>query len=219
MINIGETIILEPKNSAADEKYRCKLVENKGKQLFIDYPVNTKTGKTVFLIDGTQLKGSFIGTDNIVCLFETEVQGRSKQNIPMIILSAPEKESLVRIQRREYVRVETAVDIAVQPIRGEFEPFVTITSDISAGGAAIILPSKKAIKPDTVFNCWVVLPMQSGDYHYLIIKSKAIRIIQGIDGERDKLPIEFIGISDAERQLLIRFSFERQINLKRKGIK
>ncbi len=61
--------------------------------------------------------------------------------------------------------------------------------------------------------------MQSGDYHYIILKSKAIRVIPGREDERDKMPIEFVDISDTERQLLIRFSFERQINLKRKGIK
>jgi c-di-GMP-binding flagellar brake protein YcgR len=219
MINIGDTIILEPKNTDENEKYRCKLVEKKGEQIFIDYPVNMESGRTVFLLDGTQLKGSFVGKDNTVYLFETEVQGRTKQNIPMIALSYPEENNLVRIQRRQFVRVDTSVDVAAHPIKGEFNPFVTITSDISAGGAALILPTKAKLEPGSVFNCWIVLPMQSGDYHYIMLKSRAIRVIPGRDGERDKMPIEFIDISDSERQLLIRFSFERQINLKRKGFK
>jgi c-di-GMP-binding flagellar brake protein YcgR len=219
MINIGDTIILEPKNSVENEKYRCKLVEKKGEQIFIDYPVNMESGRTVFLLDGTQLKGSFVGKDNTVYLFETEVQGRMKQNIPMIALSYPGENNLVRIQRRQFVRVDTSVDIAAHSIEGEFNSFVTITSDISAGGAALVLPLKAELAPGTIFNCWIVLPMQSGDYHYIMLKSRAIRVIPGRDGERDKMPIEFIDISDSERQLLIRFSFERQINLKRKGFK
>ncbi|MFZ3588627.1 flagellar brake protein [Bacillus sp. DJP31] len=219
MINIGDTIILEPKNSVDNEKYRCKLVEKNGEKLFIDYPINMKTGRTVFLLDGTQLKASFVGKDNTVYLFETEVQGRTKQNIPMIALSCPEEDNVVRIQRRQYVRVDTSVDVALQPINSEFSPFVTVTSDISAGGASIILPSNKSLEPETTFTCWIVLPMQSGDYQYITLKSKAIRVIPGRDGERDKMPIEFVDINDTDRQLLIRFSFERQINLKRKGIK
>ncbi|WP_246942240.1 flagellar brake protein [Bacillus pinisoli] len=218
MINIGDTIILEPKNSIVNERYRCKLVEKKGDQLYIDYPVSMDTGRTVFLLDGSQLKGSFVGKDNTVYMFETEVKGRTKQNIPMIIISFPEEEQLVKIQRRQFVRVDTAVDVAAHPIRGEFEPFVTITSDVSAGGAALILPVKANIQPGTLFNCWVVLPMQSGDYHYLNLRSKAIRTIPGKNGERNKMPIEFVDISGTDRQLLIRFSFECQINLKRKGI-
>ncbi|WP_456278521.1 flagellar brake protein [Bacillus sp. AK128] len=219
MINIGDTIILEPKNSIENEKYRCKLVEKKGELLYIDYPISMETGKTVFLLDGSQLKGSFVGKDNTVYLFETEVKGRTKQNIPMIVLSYLEEEHLVRIQRRQFVRVETSIDIALHPIKGEFTPFVAITGDISAGGVAVILPPTKIKIPEgTIFNLWLVLPMQSGDYHYMILKSKAIRIIPGRDGARDKMPVEFVNISENDRQLLIRFSFERQINLKRKGI-
>ncbi len=167
MINIGETIILEPKNSV-DEKYRCKLVEKNGEQLFIDYPVNMTTGKTVFLLDGTQLKATFVGKDNTIYLFETEVKGRTKQNIPMIVLSFPEEEDLVRIQRRQYVRVDTSVDVAIQPINGEFDPFVTVTSDISAGGAAIILPLKKSLEPETIFNCWVEKEFRARNHFQLL---------------------------------------------------
>jgi c-di-GMP-binding flagellar brake protein YcgR len=219
MINIGDTIILEPKNSVENEKYRCKLVEKKGELIYIDYPISLNSGKTAFLLDGYQLKGSFVGKDNTVYLFETEVKGRVKQNIPMIVLSYPHEEQLVRVQRRQYVRVDTPVDFAAHPItKDEFVPFVAITSDISAGGAAVILPNKIKLKPGTLFNSWIVLPMQSGDYHYMILKSKVIRVIPGKNGERDKMPIEFVDISNSERQLLIRFSFETQINLKRKGI-
>ncbi len=217
MINIGETIILEPRNSDDNEKYRCKLVDINDKHLFIDYPVNMKTGRTVFLLDGTQLKASFISKDNSVYLFETEVQGRTKQNIPMITLLAPEVDNLVKIQRRQYVRVDTAIDVALHPLNGEFIPFVTVTSDISAGGASIILPLNTTFEPDTIFNLWIVLTMQSGDFQYLTLKSRSIRVIAGREGERDKMPIEFLDISDSERQLIIRYSFERQINLKRKG--
>jgi c-di-GMP-binding flagellar brake protein YcgR len=219
MINIGDTIILEPKHSSEDEKYRCKLVEKNGEQLYIDYPVSMKTAKTVFLLDGTQLKGSFVGKDNTVYLFETEVQGRVKQKIPMITLSYPGKDQLVRVQRRQYVRVDTSVDVAVHSAKGEFSPFVTVTSDISAGGAALILPLNSELKSGTIIDCWVVLPMQSGDYHYIMLRSRVIRVLPGQNGDRSKMPIEFINITESERQLLIRFSFERQLNLKRKDFR
>ncbi|KAA0550283.1 pilus assembly protein PilZ [Bacillus sp. BGMRC 2118] len=218
MINIGDTLILEPKYSSENEKYKCKLVERTGDQLYIDYPVSIKTGKTVFLLDGAQLKGSFIAKDNNVYLFETEVKGRTKQQIPMIAISYPGNDHLIRVQRRQYVRVDTPVDVAVHPIENEFAPFVTITSDISAGGAALILPPKVKLNSNTLIDLWIVLPMQSGDYHHLVLRSRVIRVIPGQNGERDKMPLEFIEITESQRQLLIRFSFERQLNLKRKGL-
>lgn len=91
MLKIGDTLMLEPKYSNSFETYKCRLVERIGNDLYIDYPVNTITKRTVFLLDGTQLKVTFVGADSSVYLFESEVMGRVKQKIPMLILSYPGK--------------------------------------------------------------------------------------------------------------------------------
>lgn len=218
MLNIGETVTLEPINNVDGEKYRCRVVEKKGDKLYIDYPINEQTGRTVFLIDGTQLKASFVGKDNTVYLFETGVIGRYKQTIPMIILTYPGKDGLVRIQRRQYVRIDTAIDVAVHPINKEFYPFVTVTSDISAGGALLILPKNSNVKAGLHIHTWFVLPLLSGEYSYLKLTSRVIRIVPGENGERDKASLELIEVKEHERQLLIKFCFERQLLSRKKGL-
>jgi c-di-GMP-binding flagellar brake protein YcgR len=219
MITVGSKLILEPKNSSDREKYTCKLVETSKEKLFIYYPVNIKTGKMVYLLDGTQLKVTFVTKDQTVYIFETEVQGRVKQeDIPLVILSFPGWENIIKIQRRQFVRVETAVDIAIHPLNGEFTPFVAVTNDISAGGAAVVLPSDTQIELGLIFNCWVVLPMQSGDYQYMFFKARVIRVIGAKNGKRNIMSFEFLDITSIERQLLIRFSFERELIIKRKGL-
>ncbi|QOR65291.1 flagellar brake domain-containing protein [Cytobacillus suaedae] len=218
MLNIGETVTLEPINNVDGEKYRCRVVEKKGEKLYIDYPINEQTGRTVFLIDGTQLRASFVGKDNTVYLFETVVVGRYKQTIPMIILTYPGKDGLVRIQRRQYVRIDTAIDVAVHPTNKEFNPFVTVTSDISAGGALLILPNNSRVKPGLHIHTWFVLPLLSGEYGYLKLTSKVIRIVPGENGERDKASLELIEVKENERQLLIKFCFERQLLSRKKGL-
>lgn len=218
MLNIGETVTLEPINNVDGEKYRCRVVEKKGDKLYIDYPINEQTGRTVFLIDGTQLRASFVGKDNTVYLFETAVLGRYKQTIPMIILTYPGKDGLVRVQRRQYVRIDTAIDVAVHPLNKEFYPFVTVTSDISAGGALLILPNNSKVKPGILIHTWFVLPLLSGEYSYLKLTSKVIRIVPGENGERDKASLELVEIKEHERQLLIKFCFERQLLSRKKGL-
>lgn len=217
MINIGEVLILEPKYSDKIEKYKCKLVEKVGDKLYIDYPINLETNRTVFLMEGTQVKATFITSDGTVYLFESEVLTRVKTNIPMVVLSYPGKEHLVKIQRRQFVRVETAVDTAVHPTNGEFRPFVTITEDISAGGAAIISEKMTKLKQDMQIKTWCALPMQNGEIHYLQLNSKVIRVIDYNDS-RSLISVQFIDISAIERQLLLRFCFDRQLALKKKGL-
>lgn len=216
MISIGDVLTLEPKYSDQIEKYKCKLVEQKGNDLFIDYPINLKTNRTVFLLDGTQMKASFVSADGSVYLFETEVKGRTKQNIPMMILSFPGKEQLIKIQRRQFVRVETSMDIAIHPLNSEFSPFTTITEDISAGGASVFIPTNVNIKADMTIDTWFVLPMQNGEYHYLKIKCKVVRVIE--NESKNKVSLQFLDLTSNQRQFILRFSFERQLAIKKKGI-
>ncbi|MEH7224259.1 flagellar brake domain-containing protein [Bacillus sp. JJ1566] len=218
MLKIGDMINLEPIINPNGEKYRCRVVEKLENKLYIDYPVNNRTGKTVFLLNGTQLK-AFVASDSTSAyFFDTTVLGRVKQNIPMIVLSFPGEDSMFKIQRREYVRVETPVDVAIHSLNGEFQPFVSITRDISAGGAAIILPSTKTLIPGVDILTHFVLPTLSDEYQYVSFRSDVIRIVDGKNGERNKASLKFLDISESDRQLLIKFCFERQLILKKKGI-
>ena len=218
MINIGDVLILEPNYSEGHEKYNCKLVEKIGDKLYIDFPKNMETNRTVFLMEGTQMKATFIAQDGTVYLFESEVLKRVKTNIPMVVLSYPGKEQLIKIQRRQFVRVETAVDVAVHPTNElEFPPFVSITEDISAGGAAIIIDKQSKVQQNMIIDTWLSLPMQNGEIHYLRLKGKVIRILD-FKENKSIISVQFIDISAIERQLLLRFSFDRQLALRKKGL-
>lgn len=217
MINIGDALILETKYSNKIEKYKCKLVERRGQQLYIDYPINLESNKTAYLLDGTQLKCSFVSQEGTVYMFETEVTGRVKQNIPMLTLLYPGNERLIKIQRRQFVRVETAVDVAVHPMNLAYSAFTTVTDDISAGGAAILASNAMLFKNGQQLSCYFVFPMQNGEYHYYKFLSKVVRVIP-LDKTRNKLSLQFLDITPHERQFLIRFCFDRQLMMRKKGL-
>ncbi|MCS0672264.1 flagellar brake protein [Cytobacillus firmus] len=217
MINIGETLLLELTYSEKYEKYKCKLVEREGNYLYIDYPIVQETNKTAFLLDGTQLKATFLAEDGTVYLFESEVMGRVKLKIPMIVLSYPGDEHLVKIQRRQFVRVETPVDVAVHPVNNEFSPFVSVTDDISAGGAAIIAQTSSSLIANMQILTYFVLAMQNGDNYYLRLKSKVIRVSEPQNG-KSLISVQFLEVSPQDRQLLLRFCFDRQLAMKKKGL-
>ncbi|MBN8200303.1 MULTISPECIES: flagellar brake protein [Bacillaceae] len=217
MINIGETLLLELTYSEKSEKYKCKLAEREGNNLYIDYPINQETNKAAFLLDGTQLKATFLAEDGTVYLFESEVMGRVKLKIPMMVLSYPGDEHLVKIQRRQFVRVETPVDVAIHPESNEFIPFVSVTDDISAGGAAIIAQSRSSLKANMQIHTYFVLAMQNGDNYYLRLKSKVIRVSEPKNG-KSLISVQFMDVSPQDRQLLLRFCFDRQLAMKKKGL-
>lgn len=218
LIQIGDVLTLELRSQEDEEKFKCRLVDIKDNEFYIDYPISLKTNRAAFLLDGTQLKVTFPGSDgSSIYLFESEINGRVKKNIPMLILTYPGNNHLIKIQRRQYVRVETAVDIALHSMEFEFSPIITITDDLSAGGAAVLIPKEVHLKNEIMIVAWLVLVMQNGDYHYMKLQGRVIRIIS-FNETRNKVSIQFINVSNQERQLLLRFSFERQLEAKKKGL-
>jgi c-di-GMP-binding flagellar brake protein YcgR len=214
MIKVGTVLQLEPLDNTENERYKCKVVEFDENVLYIDYPIHMKTDKTIFLMDGTQLKASFVFNDQTVYMFDTEVLGRKKSKIPMVHIDFKGEDQLIKIQRRQFVRVDTSIDISLMM---KENPFPTITEDISAGGCAVILNREIELAKGNQFPVLLVFPMQTGEYHYLEIDSRVVRL-----WEKDKkriASIQFINLAENDRQIIMRYCFEKQLEMRRKRLK
>ena len=212
-IKIGTLLQLETVNSDRNEKLRCKVVEQKEDIIYIDYPINVATKKTAFLLDGTEFRATFQTEDKQSYAFKTHVKGRMAGNIPMIILSWPDKSEFVKIQRREYVRVETPVDIALQFNNTDYQ---FKAEDISAGGVAILLDGPVTFKDGDEVILTIALPFSNREMHYVVTNANIVRIF-----ERDGLRIASIRLTDTDdvdQQLIVRFCFERQLLNRKKEL-
>lgn len=217
-IHIGDILTLELKSSTDQEKFKCRLVDRNEDKLYIDYPINLKTNRTAFLIDGTKISVTFVGHDgSSIYSFDSVILGRLKRNIPMLLISYPGDDQLNKIQRRQYVRIDAAIDIAIHPLEYEFSPLATITMEISAGGATVLVPAETALKPEMTVVAWLVLILQNGEYHYLKLESRIVRLLS-FNETRKKASLQFIDATSGEKQLLLRLCFERQLENKKKGL-
>ena len=212
-LKIGTLLILEPTYTTRNEKFRCKVVELQNNMIFIDYPINLETNKTAFLLDGAQFRVTFTTEKKESYSFYTEVLGRRAGNIQMILLSCPPPEEFIKIQRREYVRVETPVDIAVK-FDGRHYQFVG--EDISAGGMAVILKAPVGFKEGNAVKMMIVLPFTNGDIRYVETDAMVMRIF-----EKDDVNIatfNFTATDDFDKQQIVRFCFERQVLIRKKEL-
>lgn len=210
-LKIGTILILEPTYTDSVEKLRCKVVEQNENYIFIDYPVNTVTKKTAFLLDGAQFRATFLNEAKQSFAFNTEVLGRKLGNIPMIMMAGPQEDEVIKIQRREYVRVETPVDVAVE-YEGQFSQYATI--DISAGGLLLNPTSPVRFTDGEVVQLTIVLPYMSGDIRYIMTDATVIRIFERDD--KQYVSMQFKDMDNLDKQYIVRFCFERQLQLRRK---
>ncbi|KIL48085.1 flagellar brake protein [Jeotgalibacillus campisalis] len=211
MLNIGMTLTLEPVNNQANEKFKSRIVEMSDKLIYIDYPINIANDKTTFLVNGTRLNVAFTQSDRESYSFQTEVKGREKGVIPMVALSFPEAENIFKIQRRKYVRVEAALDVAVKK---DGQTFHFVSDDLSAGGVSFILNKSAEFQNGEEMDLFIVLPMKSGENQYVKLKGKFVRT-KNRNGAQIA-SVHFIEPTDIQQQQIMRYSFERQLSMKQK---
>lgn len=205
---IGTNLTLETINQDTPERYSCRVVDVLDGEIFIDYPIHNVTKRTVYLNVGDTFRVTFIDDKKVAHAFFTTILGRKKANIPMIRLAAPSDEDIEKIQRREYVRVETAIDVAMR-YDNQFYQFVT--ADVSAGGIAIYLNRLLPLKPDDEVELTLVLPFakEEDGTQYVHVTGRIIRIIE--KDEQKIVPIQFVDTDEVDRKIITRFCFERQL--------
>lgn len=215
MLKINMELILEINHVNETEKYKSKVADIEEDSIYIQYPVSLSTNRTAFLPTGQKLYANFVDEQTNAFLFETEVTGRVKRNIPMIVLHYPGDEKLLKVQRREFVRIETAIDIALDFPDSELK-FTTVTFDISAGGCAAVLPRTANLKNGEMGHIHLVMPMQTGEYSYISLQCKIVRIF---DKSNLRLAsLSFVNIDEIAQQQLIRFCFDKQLEYRKKGL-
>jgi len=212
-IKLGTTLTLEPTFNEKKEKYRCKVVDIDNHTVYIDYPLESVTNKTVFLIDGAQLRATYAEDSRAIFAFHTEVLGRKKGQIPMIKLLYPGDSELIKIQRRDFVRVNYSVDISVE---FEDERYQFVTDDISAGGSAIIIKGPVKFNEGDEVSILLPLSFNNGDIKYVSTIAEVVRI--WTREAQTLASIKFTNTDDFDKQQIVRFCFERQLYLRNKGL-
>ncbi|MDG5787621.1 flagellar brake domain-containing protein [Evansella sp. AB-P1] len=209
MIKVGSTLFLEVNDGDDTRKrYRSKVLDIEDNHLFIDYPVDEQKKKAHFFGSGTEFRAWFLA-DNGIFLFNTEVIGKAHRNLPMLYLKDPGGDNYIRIQRRQYVRVDCSVDVAIHALNENFDPFTSISLDLSGGGFALLLPNNHPLEVSDEISAWFALNYQSGEILYINTEAKIVRIYQ--ENGKPRASFQFNKVNETDRQKIVRFCFEKQL--------
>lgn len=212
MLKVGMVIYLrtEDVDQSVDE-YKSRVLDIEDGFIMIDYPIHVETGRTTFFIDGTQLQVTFTNDAKVSYRFQTEIEGRRLAEVPMLQLTHQGEASYVKVQRREFVRVDATLDVAVGL---NARILHLVSTDISAGGLALNLPTLDALGEGVIVSLLIVLPFARREIEYVRTKAQVIRVFE--KNQRAIASLEFLSLSDTDRQQVIQFCFERQLLLKKK---
>lgn len=196
--------------------YRCNIIDMEQDVLYIDYPVNIETSRTVFLPLNEPFYVSFIkGT--AVYQFESEVVERVKKVVPALKITVPSKEKFRKIQRRSYVRVETTADISIHCPEESFSPFTTVTKDLSGGGARLVIPnslSNVQFIDDQKLLVYLVLRFSPEQYEYIETSARVVRINDAVNPLEVSIAFQLENRHDEEKIIQYCFQVQREARQK-----
>ncbi|MFD1707119.1 flagellar brake protein [Siminovitchia sediminis] len=215
MLAIGMDVTIEANRNGSTKTYKSKVADLQEYKCFIYYPLSVTDKKPAFLPAGSKVIVQFVNNDFNAYSFEAKVIRVHKKAVPLVELTLPEEEHFIKIQRREHVRVSASLEAEFDFAEtGQF--FNTVTSDISAGGCAAILPPGTDLKPGAQGTVSIAIRMSTGELHTMSLKCEAIRSF-----ERNNIKlvsIKYIEPSPDNQKLLTRFCFERQLSDRKKGL-
>lgn len=222
---VGQVIWMSPYTTSQEKSklvYKSRVADLKDEMLTIELPINElqPNGGIGEYVVSSKWQCWYVGADGSRFEFTTEIIGKRRENIPLLELGVPPKSSFTRTQRRHFVRVPAHVEIAIKTDeRVRNYHFLARTIDLSGGGLAFSCPDRYLLQEKDQLKMWFSLPTKNNKVVHAYAEGEIIRVKAAEEkGANQWVSVKFTEVSESERAKIIRACFERQLELRNKGI-
>jgi c-di-GMP-binding flagellar brake protein YcgR len=197
----------------AKEELKARIADVLDEHILIEIPIRAKTGKLKRLYAGDEISAYFETQGGVKNYFVTSVLGFREDVLKMVVIKKPELEAITKVQRRNFLRVPAELEIALKI--SEHIQFMGMTDDVGGGGISFLCDKTVPIQVNNIASCWLLVPFKNGKVDHVPFKAELVRI-NPTDNDLVIVMLRFIDISDRDRQKLIRYCFERQLDFRKK---
>lgn len=217
-IKVGQLLHLEVNDDFDDSNklYKSRIADIQGESLAIEIPIDEETGKMHGFPMKTEITISFVDMGGIKYAFDTIVTGKSRDNIPLLLINMPKLDQIRKIQRRDYLRVPTNLKLTFTPQNKE-ESVEGTTIDVGGGGAGFALDSSINLELGDELVCSITIPVARKGLDVIRFSAKVARIIPPNEGYNlQRIGLQIMDIQERDRDKIIRYCFQRELELRKK---
>ncbi|WP_163855684.1 flagellar brake protein [Paenibacillus elgii] len=197
----------------AKQEYKSRIADVSDAYISMEVPMNDKSGKLKRLYPGDELSVYFITEGGVKNYFISSVLGFSDDVIRLVLIKKPDPESITKVQRRNFLRVPAILEIAVK--FSEQLQFVSLTDDVGGGGISFLCEGYVPVESGHTVECWLLVPFKNGQIEHVPFKSEIVRVRELETGKKQVM-MRFSEITDRDRQKIIRYCFERQLDFRKR---
>ena len=205
---MGLAVELDVSEGEYKGKYRTRIEEVGESILVVGAPF--KQHEVVPLREGTKVTLTF-WDEAAAYSFEGNIMQRIAVPIPMLVLALPN--SVVKVQRRNYVRVPALFALSYRSVTkdGLSGPQNSTLLELSGGGMRFL--TRNRLERNALL--YVQLNLPKGDLQIPVRVCRAVKIE---DSQRYTVSVEFHDISERERDQIIHCVFDIQRTMRKKGL-
>lgn len=197
----------------AKQEYKARISDVLPDRLWIETPMNERTGRLKRLYTGDEVSAFFVTDGGVKNYFQTSVIGFKEDGIRLVALAMPDSASITKVQRRSFLRIPAELEISVQA--GDTVPIVALTEDVGGGGVSFTCQGSEFQDNITQVNCWLLVTYKNGTLEHLPFKAEVVRV-KTLETGRKIIMLQFSDITDRDRQKLIQYCFEKQFDFRKK---
>ncbi|AWB45033.1 glycosyl transferase [Paenibacillus sp. CAA11] len=192
-------------------EYKSRISDTEEDAFLMEVPMEVGKNRLKRLYIGDELSVYFLTEEGVKNYFNTYVLGFTNDVVKQVRIRKPEPGSITKVQRRDFLRVVAELEIAVK-LKDDTR-FVTRTEDVGGGGVSFYVDSNYVIAEGDLMDCWLLIPYKNGSLEHVPFEAEVVRK-KKLESGRELVMLKFIGITDFERQKLIRYCFERQFDFR-----
>jgi len=217
---ILQVTLVSPTGEANEPTYRTRIAEISGHIAAIEIPIEESTGKFRRIPAGSQLHVCYQSEDGIRYDFRSELIGERKEQLVLQLITIPPANQIKRMQRRHYLRVNAAFDLAVKLNDNlRMYHFLTKTIDLSGGGLSFRCSTQFRLKQGDLLQLWLAMPSRVGHVEHVHTKAEVTRVeLPAVNSPEAKqqVSVKFVDIAQGEQAKVVRACYEQQLHQRRK---
>jgi len=212
--NINQVIRISTDDSG-HFTYKARVADLSEHSISLEMPVDEETGKIKFIPIGSTLVVWYISGDMGQFSFKTKVLDIKQEQVPLMVLENPQKVN--RVQRRNYLRVPSSVEIAFKILdHADNKWYIVKALDISGGGMRFLCSVSRKLAEKQEIIGWVALPFKNGSIQHVKFQGQIVRVLPPVEGANaQRISVEFKQIQESMRATVIRYCYEKQVELKK----
>ncbi len=203
--------ISSPNSDEEDVQYKARIADENENALYIEYPLNEQTGRLKRLYLGDELSMFFLNNEGVKHYFDSYVSGFAEDGLKLVKIVKPDPKQITKVQRRNFLRVPAELELAIkspEQIRN-----VCSTYDIGGGGVSFFCDKHISISMQDKLECWLLVHYKNGTIEHVPFTAEVVRVHE-MESGRKQVMSRFSIINDSDRQKIIRFCFERQLEFR-----